>query len=493
MPTPNDKKKNAIITDLSLMLDTEWSIKHSKFEEIEAFFLKRVNEGPSVLTKEELELITARTVSQSDYYSDLSRTEDGIAMIPVEGVLAKKLNLISAFSGGTSYGILRRDIELALQDDTIKAIMLCIDSPGGAVKGCQDLATFIQSVRGQKPIATFSDGTIASAAYWIGCSADRMFLTPSAEAGSIGVNYTHYDYSERDKKNGVKRTHIFAGKYKMVGADNEPLSQEHTAVIQNNVDTFYKLFVDGVASARGMSVEDVLKMADGRVFVGAKAKEIGLVDEVGTKESAINWLREQIGSKQTSSTTASTGITDDDEGGIEAMDLKELKEKHPELVAQIEKETSAKAEASFQVQMDGVSKELKDLRTENKILNKKVELMEEKDIQAEASAIWTSALTGSKIPARRHESIKKQVSIDDHMKDGKFNTESFAAAVGAEVQDWEKDFSGTSSTSVLGLGTASRTVTDSDVDLNDEDREPTAEEKALIERNLKVVGASTKK
>lgn len=124
---------------------------------------------------------------------------------------------------------------------------------------------------------------MASAAYWIGAAADAVYMTgPTVQVGSIGVVATHTDRSKIDPSTSAT-TEITAGKYKRIASQNGPLTDEGRSEIQSQVDEIYRVFVDDIARFRGASVEDVLtRMADGRIFVGAKAQDAGLVDGVST-------------------------------------------------------------------------------------------------------------------------------------------------------------------------------------------------------------------
>ena len=211
-----------------------------------------------------------------------------VAIIPIHGVLAKRLNLFSMISGGTSTELLKRDIQNAVDNPEIDALVLNIDSPGGTVDGTKELADLIFASREKKPIVAYGNGLMASAAYWIGSAAETITAFPTTEIGSIGVIATHYDYSEYDKNKGVKRTHIYAGKYKAMGNDAEPLSEEAKEYLQEIVHKYYTIFVDDTAKHRSVSSQDVLKkMADGKIFLAEDAKNLGMIDRIMNFEDTI--------------------------------------------------------------------------------------------------------------------------------------------------------------------------------------------------------------
>lgn len=218
--------------------------------------------------------------------------QDGVAIIDVEGVLGKGMNLFMWFSGGTSTELLQKDLADALADPKVESIILRVDSPGGDVDGTQLFADAVMAARKQKPVVAWITGLGASAAYWIASQADRIILADQTTwVGSIGVVAMHVDYSKSDEQEGVKRTEITAGKYKRIASDTGPLSQEGRQTIQDQVDSIYKVFLQSVADGRDKTPEQVHEeMGDGRIFMGADAIAAGLADEIGTLEAVIGQL-----------------------------------------------------------------------------------------------------------------------------------------------------------------------------------------------------------
>ncbi len=214
---------------------------------------------------------------------------NGVAVLPLNGVLAKRMNLFMQISGGMSMQIAANDFRAALADPDVSTIVLAIDSPGGTVDGTQELADLIYSARGVKPVVALADGTMASAAYWIGSAASQVFMSSdTAVIGSIGVVAAHMDVSRAEDMRGVKTTEITAGKYKRIASQYGPLTPEGRATMQDQVDQTYSVFVNAVARNRGVTADTVLQdMADGRVFIGQQAIDAGLVDGVSTLDALI--------------------------------------------------------------------------------------------------------------------------------------------------------------------------------------------------------------
>lgn len=218
--------------------------------------------------------------------------QDGVAVISMSGVISPKANLFTQISGGASAQLVRNEILAALDDPKVKAGILYADSPGGNVLGIAEGAAAWRAFAEQKPAVTYSDGTLASAAYWWGSAASKVMISgPMVNVGSIGVRTEHVDTSMRDAATGVKRTIIKAGAYKAAG--DGPLDPKTLEYRQAQVDYLYSLFVDTVAAHRGVSVDAVLKdMADGRVFIGQQAIDAGLVDGYASLEELIAQMAE---------------------------------------------------------------------------------------------------------------------------------------------------------------------------------------------------------
>jgi signal peptide peptidase SppA len=293
--------------------------------------------------------VEARLGRKLDNRHESFQVRDGVAVIPVDGVIAKRMNLLSQISGGASTEMIQRDIEKALADPAVKAIILSIDSPGGTVDGTFELVDYIYQHRGQKPIITFSDGQIASAAYAIGAAADSIWISSDTNmVGSIGVVAAHRDYSRKEQALGIKTTEITSGKYKRMASQYEPLSEEGRADIQAKTDYLYSVFVDTVARNRGVSVETVLTdMADGRVFIGKQNIKAGLVDGVSTLDNLIDQLAAGIiPAKGKNKTKAAAGVVSAKPLAEEViMTREELQAQHPELVQALLAEGQALASA----------------------------------------------------------------------------------------------------------------------------------------------------
>ncbi|MDR4497394.1 MAG: S49 family peptidase [Candidatus Scalindua sp.] len=221
--------------------------------------------------------------------------QDNIAILNIEGVIQPKADLWSWLFGGTTLDVLTRDFKSLLNDDSVEGIILNVDSPGGVVSCVQEFSNMVFQARDKKPIFTVSSGVMASAAFWVGAAAERVYVTDQAVmTGSIGVVVSHVDISELEKKLGIKTTEVTAGKSKRIASSHAPLTEEGRAELQRQVDHIYKFFTQDIAKFRGVSVETVLdNMADGQIFLGSQGVRAGLVDGIKTSEAILAQISEQ--------------------------------------------------------------------------------------------------------------------------------------------------------------------------------------------------------
>lgn len=220
-------------------------------------------------------------------------TAGSIAILPLFGTIFPRANLMTDVSGATSAEIFGKQFDELVKDPEISAIIMDVDSPGGDVYGIEELSRKVFDARKKKTIVAVANYTMASAAYWIGSSAEEVVVSPSGEVGSIGVWTAHDDISAAMEQEGVKRTLISAGKYKVEGNPWSPLSAEARAAIQESVDQYYDAFVKAVARNRGVKVEQVRSgFGEGRMVNAKQAKELGMADRVETMEETIQRLRQ---------------------------------------------------------------------------------------------------------------------------------------------------------------------------------------------------------
>lgn len=270
------------------LLTSPWAIRPDKLQEIQAVYRAHIR-GEKIDVKG----IEAKV---SKYVSDIDNErgytiQNGIAVITIDGIITKRRSLFGFFFGASSSLYIKQAYQAANNDPAVKAILLAIDSPGGTVDGAQELAGYIYDNK-KKPVYAYSDGILASAAYWIGAAADKIYISSgTVEVGSIGVVATHIDQSKFDEMMGDKYTEITAGKYKRIASVHAPLTEEGQSYLQGQVDTLYAVMIEDIARLRGRTVDQVLAMADGKIFIGQQAVDVGLVDGVATIEATVEKLK----------------------------------------------------------------------------------------------------------------------------------------------------------------------------------------------------------
>lgn len=269
---------------LSDIVNGPWAITPEMLLEIQSIYARHIN-GDII----DLDAVAAKIGRPLNNHRTIASTHQDVTVIDVQGVIAKRINLLIDISGGASSQLVGVAFQQALDDTDVKGIILNIDSPGGTVDGTGELADLIYQSRGKKPIIAFSDGMIASAAYWIASACDKIYISGDTNPiGSIGVVSAHRDYSGLEAQRGIKTTEVTAGKYKRMASSYEPLTEEGRADIQDKLDYLYGIFVDAVARNRRVSTKRVLSdMADGRVFLGQQAISNGLVDGISTLSAII--------------------------------------------------------------------------------------------------------------------------------------------------------------------------------------------------------------
>ncbi|MGC0098306.1 S49 family peptidase, partial [Ralstonia pseudosolanacearum] len=212
-----------------------------------------------------------------------------IAVIPIHGTLVRRTVGLEAESGLASYTAIGDQLDAALADPGVAAILLDVDSPGGESGGVFDLADRIRAAAAIKPVWAAANDMAFSAAYALACAASRVFVSRTGGVGSIGVIAMHVDQSVKDAKDGVRYTAVFAGARKNDLNPHEPITDEAQAQLQAEVSRIYRLFVATVASYRGLSAETVTATEAG-LFFGQDAIAAGLADDVGTFEDALAQL-----------------------------------------------------------------------------------------------------------------------------------------------------------------------------------------------------------
>lgn len=276
MATSIDRVRRAVA-------QTPWAILPEKLEQICAFLSLRA-EGH--LSAAEIEA-AAGTRRQGEKIQS-----NGVAVLPVYGTIAQRMDWMSEMSGGTSTESLGKTFDRYMADAEIGTIVLDVDSPGGTVSGVMELSDKIYQARGQgKRIIAVANSMAASAAYWIATAADELVVTPSGVVGSVGVYTIHAEYARALDEAGIGVTIIKAGDHKAEGNPYEALSDEARAYTQKQINEIYDEFVQAVARNRGVTARKVEDdFGQGRVLKAKKAVAAGMADRVDTLENVLAGL-----------------------------------------------------------------------------------------------------------------------------------------------------------------------------------------------------------
>ncbi len=241
-------------------------------------------ESPAMAARGELE-------DEDDGFAVL---QGGVAVVPLRGHLTKGR---SSF-GGTSTVETRRAIRLAAADRKVAGIMLLVESPGGAAAGTAELAAEVARAREEKPIWAHIQDIGASAAYWPAVEAERVTANAAAEVGSVGGMSVLVDSSEASEKAGLKFHVVSTGALKGAGFPGTPITKEHIEVSQELIDDLTAPFFAAVSARRGLTGAALSNVTTGRIWVGARAKNVGLVDEIMSWESAVSTFVDHLGRRQ---------------------------------------------------------------------------------------------------------------------------------------------------------------------------------------------------
>ncbi|MGE5190565.1 MAG: signal peptide peptidase SppA [Gemmatimonadota bacterium] len=211
----------------------------------------------------------------------ISRIEDApfvgggkVGVLPVTGLIADSEATIE-------------NLRKFAKDDSIKAIVVRLNTPGGGVGPSQEIYEEIRKLKGKKPVVSSMGAVAASGGYYIACGSQKIYANPGTITGSIGVIMQFVNVKDLIEKIGVKGVVVKSGELKDAGSPFRDMTPEERQYLQGVIDNVHAQFVKAVADGRGLDVEGVRKIADGRVFSGEQAMALGLVDALGNQEDAV--------------------------------------------------------------------------------------------------------------------------------------------------------------------------------------------------------------
>jgi protease-4 len=209
---------------------------------------------------------------------------DKIAVVNIRGVITSSRDIVA-------------QIDTFKEDDDVKAIILRINSPGGGVGPSQEIYREVLRAKEKKKIIASMESVGASGGYYVACASDVIVANPGTITGSIGVVMEFSNVEDLLKKIGFRSYVIKSGKHKDIGSPLREMTPEERLILQGVIDNVHSQFVRAVAEGRNMEEGKVRRIADGRIFSGEQAKELGLIDRLGGLQDAIEIAAEMVGIK----------------------------------------------------------------------------------------------------------------------------------------------------------------------------------------------------
>ncbi|MBF0292827.1 MAG: signal peptide peptidase SppA [Nitrospinae bacterium] len=204
----------------------------------------------------------------------LSLSDGKVAIVRLHGVIMD----------GTQF---MRQLDKWAEDDSVKAIVISISSPGGVVGPSQEIYSAVRKAAAKKPVVASMGAVAASGGYYVAAACNKIVANPGTITGSIGVIMMFSTSFDLMDKIGLKAVVVKSGKFKDTGSPARPFTEEDRALMQGVVDDTYDQFINDVAQGRGLSVDEVRKVADGRILTGRQAFKAKLVDKLGGFEDAV--------------------------------------------------------------------------------------------------------------------------------------------------------------------------------------------------------------
>lgn len=207
----------------------------------------------------------------------------------------EKIGVVSINGTITSGRKISAQLAKFAEDESIRAIILRINSPGGGVGATQEIYREVQKIAPKKPVIASMGSIAASGGYYVAAPATKIVANPGTITGSIGVFIQFVRLEELLKKIGVDFEIVKSGEFKDMGSPDRKLTERDREIIEALIKDLQEQFVSAVASGRHLPVEEVLKIADGRVFSGSRARKLGLVDVMGNFQDAVEITKNTVG------------------------------------------------------------------------------------------------------------------------------------------------------------------------------------------------------
>lgn len=201
--------------------------------------------------------------------------------------------------GGYDHELFLKQLDQVKKDDTVKGMLLTVNSPGGGTYPSDEIYQKIQEIKKKgKKVYVQMETMAASGGYYISAPADKIYAGPQSTTGSIGVIMSNIDYSELQEKFGVKENVVKSGAHKDIMSSSRHMTPKEKQIMQSLIDDSFDQFVDKVKQGRHMSEKKVRHLADGRLYSAQQAKKNGLIDEIGYQDKTLKALSKDIGEKK---------------------------------------------------------------------------------------------------------------------------------------------------------------------------------------------------
>jgi len=209
---------------------------------------------------------------------------DKIAVVEIRGVITHSSGIIE-------------ELNQYKEDEGVKAIILRIDSPGGGVGPSQEIHREVLKAKSKKKVITSMGSVAASGGYYIASASDLIVANPGTITGSIGVLMEFTNIEELFRKIGIKGLVLKSGEHKDIGSPFREMTSDEKKIIQSVIDNVHQQFIQAVAEGRKLDRAKVVQVADGRILTGEQAKQVGLVDQMGNLQDAIDTTAKMVGIK----------------------------------------------------------------------------------------------------------------------------------------------------------------------------------------------------
>ncbi|MEK6874344.1 MAG: signal peptide peptidase SppA [Nanoarchaeota archaeon] len=242
-----------------------------------------------------LSILMIFTITAAFLYSIIlgdTPIDGNVALISIRGVLLVDKSRGFATGQVASSSDIVDLIKAADESPNIKAMLIDINSPGGSPLASQEIADALK--KSNKTIVAVIRETGASGAYWVASAADKIYASKNSIVGSIGVIGSYIEYAGLMDRYNLTYRRLVSGAYKDAGSPFKRLSDDESALIQSRLDVIYTNFVDVISTNRNLSLEKVIKIADGFVMLGEEAKQAGLIDEIGGRDEAIEYIQNKL-------------------------------------------------------------------------------------------------------------------------------------------------------------------------------------------------------